>query len=125
MMSQHAKQELLNPLELWAGIECSVVRVGDVYHDQLDRSGHADRAEDLDLIAGLGVRTLRYPVLWERTAPHGLERADWKWADERLGRLRALAVWSTLHSPRGWRDSPARWPGATPGSKIIPRAMSR
>ena len=79
-------------LELWAGVECTVNRVGDVFHDQLERNGHAERIEDLDLFAELGVRALRYPVLWERTAPEGLERADWSWADERLARLRALNV---------------------------------
>ena len=64
-------------LELWAGVECTVNRVGNEFYDQLERNGHADRIEDLDLFAGLGVRALRYPVLWERTAPDGLARADW------------------------------------------------
>jgi dTDP-4-dehydrorhamnose reductase len=80
------------PLELWAGVECSVNRVGDSYFDQLERSGHARRVEDLELFAQLGVNAMRYPVLWERTAPDGLERADWAWADERLGRLRELGL---------------------------------
>ncbi|HWT02238.1 MAG TPA: family 1 glycosylhydrolase [Pyrinomonadaceae bacterium] len=80
------------PLELWAGVECSVNRVGDEFFDQSERSGHARRPGDLDLIAGLGVRALRYPVLWERTAPDGLESADWTWPTERLARLRALGI---------------------------------
>jgi dTDP-4-dehydrorhamnose reductase len=77
-------------LELWAGVECTVNRVGDQYFDQLERSGHAARAADLDLLAGLGVKVVRYPVLWERTAPDGLERADWSWPDARLRRLKEL-----------------------------------
>ena len=81
-----------SPLELWAGVECSVNRVGDRFFDQLERNGHAHRARDLDCFADLGVHALRYPVLWERTAPCGLENADWRWADERLGRLRELRV---------------------------------
>ncbi len=80
------------PLELWGGVECTVNRVGDRYFDQLDRSGHARRLGDLDLFADLGIRTLRYPILWERTAPDGLDNADWSWADERLGRLRDLGI---------------------------------
>lgn len=80
------------PLELWGGVECTVNRVGDKYFDQLERSGHAARADDLDLFAGLGIRAMRYPVLWERTAPDGLERARWQWADERLARLRRLGM---------------------------------
>jgi dTDP-4-dehydrorhamnose reductase len=79
-------------LELWGGVECTVNRVGDVYFDQLERNGHARRVEDLDLFAGLGIEAIRYPVLWERTAPGGLEEADWSWPDERLGRLRELGV---------------------------------
>jgi dTDP-4-dehydrorhamnose reductase len=78
--------------ELWAGIECTVNRVGDVYFDQLELSRHASRVEDLDLLAGLGVSAVRYPVLWERTAPEGLERADWTWPDARLRRLRELSL---------------------------------
>ena len=55
--------------ELWAGVECTVNRVGDAFHDQLERGGHARRVEDLDLLSWLGVSAARYPVLWERVAP--------------------------------------------------------
>lgn len=80
------------PLEVWAGIECTVNRVGEEYFDQLERNGHATRLDDLDLFAQLGIHAIRYPVLWERIAPNGLENADWSWADERLGRLRELGI---------------------------------
>lgn len=82
------------PLELWAGVECTLNRVGDHYFDQLALSGHESRLTDLDLFAALGVRALRYPILWERhcPAPGREEEIDWAWADERLGRLRALGV---------------------------------
>lgn len=80
------------PLEVWAGVECTVNRVGDEYFDQLERNGHAARLDDLDLFAQLGIQAIRYPVLWERTAPDGLENADWSWADERLERLRELGI---------------------------------
>ncbi len=62
-------------LEMWGGVECTVNRVGDSYFDQTERCGHASRIDDLDRIAELGIRTLRYPVLWERTAPDGVEGA--------------------------------------------------
>ncbi|HUS09775.1 MAG TPA: family 1 glycosylhydrolase [Pyrinomonadaceae bacterium] len=78
--------------ELWAGVECTVNRVGDNYSDQLERSGHAIRIKDLERLADLGVRTIRYPVLWERTAPEALDRCDWSWSDERLGRLQQLGM---------------------------------
>lgn len=79
-------------MHLWGGIECTVNRIGDRLFDQLERGGHAARIGDLDLCAGLGLRTLRYPVLWERTAPNGTARADWSWPDRRLGRLQELGI---------------------------------
>ena len=82
----------LPPLEMWAGLECTVNRVGDVYFDQLERNGHAWRLGDLDLFAGLNIARLRYPLLWERIAPSGVASADWSWSDERMDRLRALGV---------------------------------
>jgi dTDP-4-dehydrorhamnose reductase len=77
---------------LWGGVECTVNRVGERYFDQLERSGHAGRPDDLDRFATLGVRTLRYPLLWERIAPDGPSRADWTWTDQRLGRLHELGI---------------------------------
>ncbi len=79
-------------LELWAGVECSVNRVGDRWFDQIARTGHDAREDDGDRLLSMGVRAVRYPVLWERTAPSGIESADWSWPDARLGRLRALGL---------------------------------
>jgi dTDP-4-dehydrorhamnose reductase len=78
--------------EIWGGIECSVNRVGERYFDQLAKSGHASRIEDLDAIASLGLRVLRYPVLWELHAPEAGRDPDWTWADARLARLRELGI---------------------------------
>ena len=80
-------------LELWGGVECTINRVHDTYFRQLDRNGHLARPGDLERFAALGVRAIRYPVLWEQCAP-GPDPADvdWRWADERLPRLRALGV---------------------------------
>jgi dTDP-4-dehydrorhamnose reductase len=78
--------------EVWGGIECTVNRVENTYFDQIERSGHSHRSTDLDLFAGLGITAIRYPILWERTAPGDLERADWSWADSRLTRLRELGI---------------------------------
>jgi dTDP-4-dehydrorhamnose reductase len=80
------------PLEMWGGIEATVNRVGDRWFDQLIWSGHDRRLDDLDRVASLGIRTLRYPVLWERTAPRSLDDCDWRWSDERLPYLRALGI---------------------------------
>jgi dTDP-4-dehydrorhamnose reductase len=95
-------------LELWGGIECTVNRVGDRYFDQLTRNGHHTRIEDLDRFAALGIQAIRYPVLWERTAPNGLEQADWSWADQRLTYLDKLGIRpivGLVHHGSGPRDT--------------------
>jgi dTDP-4-dehydrorhamnose reductase len=73
--------------EVWAGVECSHVRVGRRVVDQLELTGHRRRAADIDLIASLGVSAVRYPVLWEHVCRRGLPSADWTWADDRLSLL--------------------------------------
>jgi dTDP-4-dehydrorhamnose reductase len=95
-------------LELWGGIECTVNRVGDTYYDQVRKSGHHDRPEDIASFADLGVHSLRYPVLWERVAPDGLATADWTWTDERLQLLRAAnirPIATLLHHGSGPRST--------------------
>ncbi|HEV7577737.1 MAG TPA: sugar nucleotide-binding protein [Caldimonas sp.] len=87
-----SKNEGPAALEMWGGVECTVNRVRDAYHTQLDRNGHLDRDGDLERFAALGLRALRYPVLWETTAPDGPASADWSWADRRLPALRRLGV---------------------------------
>ena len=79
-------------IEVWGGVECTLNRVGHRWHDQIERSGHARRESDLDLFAGLGIRTLRYPILWEQVAPVDIEAPDWSWTDARLARLRTLGI---------------------------------
>ncbi len=80
------------PLEIWGGVECTVARLQDNFRNQIAETGHADRIEDLDAIAALGIRTLRYPVLWETVSPEHPDQADWRWHDERLPRLRELGI---------------------------------
>ena len=82
----------MQTLELWGGAECTVNRVGSALRDQLRESGHHDRLEDIDLFAGLGIRALRFPLLWERVAPDDPGTHDWSWSDARLARLRQLNI---------------------------------
>jgi dTDP-4-dehydrorhamnose reductase len=79
-------------MQMWAGVECTINRVGDDFHDQCRKNGHARRLSDLELFADLGITALRYPVLWELAAPERPDQLDWTWADERLPRLRELGV---------------------------------
>lgn len=83
----------MEKMELWGGVECTINRVGDRFFNQLKRSGHWRRADsDLARFAALGLRTLRFPILWESIAPRSAEECDWSWADARLARLRDLGV---------------------------------
>jgi dTDP-4-dehydrorhamnose reductase len=95
-------------LELWGGVECTVNRVGDRYFDQVRKSGHHDRVEDIACLAAIGFRAMRYPVLWERVAPDGLSAANWTWTDERLALLRRAGirpVATLLHHGSGPRST--------------------
>jgi len=86
-------RETSTPLDLWGGVECTVVRIGDDYRDQLVETGHAYRLADLDEIAKLGIRTVRYPIVWERVAGADPDAPlDFSWHDERLRRLRDLGI---------------------------------
>jgi dTDP-4-dehydrorhamnose reductase len=82
----------IKTLELWGGLECTVNRVSDEFFSQMDRNGHAARADDIERFSWLGIRAIRYPILWERTAPDGLDRADWRWPDQRLHALRDIGI---------------------------------
>jgi dTDP-4-dehydrorhamnose reductase len=95
--------------EVWGGIECTLNRVGDRYFDQFRSQGHDRRPEDLDRIAALGIRTLRYPVHWERVEPRHPDQDDWSFSDDRLGRIRSLGmapIVGLLHHGSG-----PRWTG--------------
>ena len=85
-------QRPTQPLQLWGGVECTVVRIGDDFRDQIVETGHAVRLADLDAIAELGIRTVRYPIVWERVAPDDPERLEFGWHDERLRKLRDLGI---------------------------------
>jgi dTDP-4-dehydrorhamnose reductase len=79
-------------LELWGGAECTIVRLQDAYRDQAVDTGHRDRREDFDLMADLGVSTVRFPILWEAIAPERPDRLDFAWTDDRLALLRERGV---------------------------------
>jgi dTDP-4-dehydrorhamnose reductase len=80
------------PLELWGGVECTVVRVGDEFRSQLHDTGHWSRIADIDAMAELGVKAVRYPIVWETVAPEVPSELDFSWHDKRLQRLRELGI---------------------------------
>ncbi|HEV2747425.1 MAG TPA: family 1 glycosylhydrolase [Allosphingosinicella sp.] len=79
-------------VELWGGVECTIARVGDGFRDQAAETGHLIRRDDIDRIASLGVKTVRYPILWEAVAPDQPGECDFAWTDERLHRLRERGI---------------------------------
>lgn len=83
-------EPLLHPpaLEVWAGAEYTCNRVGDRYLDQMNLSGQAERLADLEQFRSLGIKTLRFGLLWER---HELN-PSWQWSDERLDWMRASGI---------------------------------
>jgi dTDP-4-dehydrorhamnose reductase len=88
-----ATSDASKKVEIWGGIECTVNRVGERFYDQLALSGHTKRIEgDLEQFASLGIRTLRYPVLWERVAPNSLADLDWSESDRALSKMRELDI---------------------------------
>lgn len=78
-------------IELWAGPECTVNRVGDRFHDQLAATGFPQRLEAIDDLASLGIRKMRFPLVWERTEPTR-GHYDWTWGDQGIARLAELDV---------------------------------
>ena len=73
------------PLEFIGAFESTYQPAFDV--DILESTGHVERwREDLELLAGCGVRRLRYPIRW-----HRIEQSpgvyDWRFTDDVLGHM--------------------------------------
>jgi dTDP-4-dehydrorhamnose reductase len=79
-------------IELWGGVECTIVRIGEQFRNQALETGHVARPADLEAIASLGVKAVRYPILWEAVAPESPHELDFSWQDQRLNRLRELGI---------------------------------
>ena len=76
-----------NP-EVWGGIECTINRVNDVFRDQLLYSGHYTRPGDIERFAELGIKKLRYPILWEHHQSKSNKVIDWSWTEKQLHAIR-------------------------------------
>jgi len=80
----------IDRIPIWGGAEYSFVRVQNGIYDQLAQSGHEERLTDLDLFSDLNIKTIRYPLLWEKYASD--EKYFFKVHDERLNRLKELGI---------------------------------
>lgn len=74
--------------EVWGGIECTINRVQDSFRDQLLYSGHYNRPGDVEQFAALGIKKIRYPVLWEFHQPDQNKVIDWNWTEKQLNAFR-------------------------------------
>ena len=87
------KRTYLNPkIEIWGGIECTYNRVNDAYFDQVKYSGHQERDEDIGLFANLGIRRMRYPILWEKLQPEPDTEINWESVEKKLDQLRESGI---------------------------------
>jgi dTDP-4-dehydrorhamnose reductase len=73
--------------ELWAGLECTINRVGNKFRDQLDYAGFYSRKDDLDLILTLPIKALRFPILWEKHQPLLCQPIDWTRTAQQLSKI--------------------------------------
>jgi dTDP-4-dehydrorhamnose reductase len=74
--------------EVWGGVECTINRVQDLYKDQLSYAGHYERSGDIEQFAALGIKKIRYPILWELHQPVQNKLIDWKWITRQLETIR-------------------------------------
>ena len=79
-------------MEIWGGIECTINRVGDQYFDQLVYQRHYSRTGDLQLLADLGIKKLRYPILWEKHLSAPSQDIDWDFTSSQVEFLRKQNV---------------------------------
>ena len=87
------RESTKNKVEIWGGLECSYNRVQNSYMDQLELSGHYLRGkEDIRRFAELGIKALRYPVLWEKHAPNKDTIIDWRHSGAQLNELREANI---------------------------------
>lgn len=80
--------DLQEGLEIWGGIECTINRVNNGYMDQLEISGFYDNPAYLKSIADVGIKTIRFPVLWEKHQPSLDTKINWTWTEGQLNYLK-------------------------------------
>lgn len=82
MLTDTRQQTKYNP-EVWGGLECTINKVGDQFFDQLEYAGFYQQPEGSS-IADLGIKKLRFPVLWEKHQPVKGQPIDWTWTEQQL-----------------------------------------
>ena len=54
----------------------------------MEYSGHYNRPDDIESIASLKIKKIRYPVLWEKHQPTLQTEIDWTWTERQLNKLK-------------------------------------
>lgn len=85
-------RSLSSSLEIWGGIECTINRVEAEYYNQLQLSGFYESEELLQHIISLGIKVLRFPVLWEQHQPDQEKEIDWSDTSLQLDLLRENGI---------------------------------
>src|SRR5437764_934928 len=78
--------------EIWGGIECTINRVNNTFLDQLELSGHYKRETDISCFADIGIKALRYPVLWEKHQSKKDTIINWDWSARQLDMIRSYNI---------------------------------
>src|SRR5215218_576771 len=86
-MLTNKKSPSYNP-EIWGGIECTINRVGDTWFDQLQYAGLYEK-KHIEALTDLGIKKLRFPILWEKHQSHQTTEIDWSWTEQQLTFLKA------------------------------------
>lgn len=81
------KKIFYNNPEIWGGIECTINRVKDDFFDQLDYASFYQNPS-VEAITDLGIKKLRFPILWENHQPAYNDQIDWKWTEQLLNKIK-------------------------------------
>ncbi|HLP82261.1 MAG TPA: hypothetical protein VK141_09785 [Nitrosomonas sp.] len=92
---------LSKEFEICGGLECTINTVKSCYNNQIPLHNHLHKAADLDLFASLGIKKLRYPLLWKTVVPHSMEEMNWKWTDSIIHELDITPIAGLLHYGSG------------------------
>ncbi len=74
----------LPEIPVWGGIECTINRLQDNFYDQLAMSNFYSSDAAIEAIDACNIKTLRFPILWEKHQPSLATKIDWSWAERQL-----------------------------------------
>ena len=84
------KNQYSNP-EIWGGIECTINRVGNEFFDQLEYANFYQQPQ-IPAIIDLGIKKLRFPILWEKHQPAPETVPDFSWVATQLQQLHESGI---------------------------------